>query len=85
MEDDNEPITIPLYPKCTRRGCKGSVDFPDMSEVYDGQRGRCDTCGRAHVAIEYPNSMRVQHDAKEDRKAHPLPRTPKGDRWKMKS
>jgi hypothetical protein len=58
MIDANEP-TLPLNNKCTKRGCNGSVDFPDMGEVYDGERGRCDTCGCPHVAVAYEDAMRV--------------------------
>jgi hypothetical protein len=68
MSEKKNAESVPLDPKCTRRGCNGTVYFADMGEVYDGERAHCDTCGRLHVAVAYEDCMRVHHDREQERK-----------------
>ena len=38
---------------CPYHGCDGEIMFADIGEVYDGEEGNCDTCGRLAVAVAY--------------------------------
>lgn len=38
---------------CPYHGCDGEIMFADNGEVYDGEEGNCDTCGRLAVAVAY--------------------------------
>jgi hypothetical protein len=53
---------------CSKRGCNGTVAYPDQSMVFDGTQGECESCGRVHVAVAFDDGlMRSVHDRAEDR------------------